>query len=206
MSHSTSSPRHPLLACADTIEKALASVVDFDPVYLTAGDRADLMVRLPELISRAQAVNLKVVAASEDVAAEDGCRTVADWVAPRTRTDRRAAYAQEKLAQALDTRWRQVGAALSDGRVHLDQARVVVKALEALPDEVTADVRKLAERRLVEHAEEFGPTELARLGRRILDVIAPEVGDEQERRALERAEQKAEQVTRLDLRRHHRRR
>ncbi len=201
MSHSTSSPRHPLLACADTIEKALASVVDCDPVYLDAGDRADLMVRLPTLISQVQALNLKLVAASGDVAADDGCRTVADWVAPRTRTDRRAAYAQERLARALDTTWRHVGAALSEGRVHLDQARVVVKALEALPDEVTSEVRQLAEQRLVEHAEDFGPTELARLGRRILDVIAPEVGDEQERQALERAERKAECVTRLDLRR-----
>ncbi len=36
MSHSTSTPRHPLLACADTIEKALASVLDCDPVYLDA--------------------------------------------------------------------------------------------------------------------------------------------------------------------------
>ena len=119
----------------------------------------------------------------------------------RTGTDRRAAYAQEKLAHALDEQWRQVGGALADGRVHLDQARVIVKALDALPADVTVEVRQLAERRLVEHAEQFGPTDLARLGRRILDVVAPEVGDDQERRALERAEAKAEAVTRLDFKR-----
>ena len=39
MNHSTTTPRHPLLACADTIEKALASVVDCDPVYLDVARR-----------------------------------------------------------------------------------------------------------------------------------------------------------------------
>ena len=126
---------------------------------------------------------------------------MADWVAPRTRTDKRVAYAQEKLAHALDTTWRQVAGALADGRVHLDQARVIVKALDALPDDVTVEVRQRAERRLVEHAEQFGPADLTRLGRRILDVVAPEIGDEQERRAVERAEAKAESVTRLDFKR-----
>ena len=115
--------------------------------------------------------------------------------------DRRAAFAQEKLAHALDTTWRLVGAALAEGRVHLDQARVIVRALDALPDDVTTEVKQLAEQRLVEHASQYCPTDLARLGRRILDVVAPEVGDEQERRALERAERKADSITRLDFKR-----
>ena len=66
---------------------------------------------------------------------------------------------------------------------------------------MTVEVRQRAERRLVEQAEQFGPADLARLGRRILEVVAPEIGDEQERRALERAEGKAESVTRLDFKR-----
>ena len=201
MSHSTSTPRHPLLACADTIEKALAAVLDCDPAYLDADDKAELLLRLTRLLSQQEALRLRTVAAAGDLAADHGCRTVADWLAPRTRTDRRAAYAQEKLAHALDNTWRQVGAALADGRLHLDQARVIVKALDALPDDVGVEVKQLAERRLVEHAEQFGPADLARLGRRVLDVVAPEVGDDQERRALERAERKAEAVTRLDFRR-----
>ncbi len=200
MSHSTSTPRHPLLACLDTIEKALASVLDCDPAYLDADDRAELLLRSTRLISQQESVRLRAVAAAGDVAADHGCRTVADWLAPRTGTDRRAAYAQEKLAHALDTSWCHVAGALADGRMHLDQARVIVKALAALPDDVGVEVKHLAEQRLVADAEHFGPTDLARLGRRVLDVVAPEVGDEQERRALERAERKAESVTRLAFR------
>ncbi len=201
MSHPTNAPRHPLLACADTIEKALASVLDCDPVYLSSGDKAELLLQLTRLISQQEALKLRAVAAAGDVAADHGCRTVADWLAPRAGTDRRAAYAQEKLAHALDTTWRHVAAAVADGRMHLDRARVVVKALDAIPADAGIEVKHLAEQRLVEHAEHFGPTDLARLGRRVLDVIAPEVGDEQERRALERAERKAEAVTRLDFKR-----
>ena len=201
MNHSTPTPKHPLLACMDAIEKALAATGDSDPLYLDAAEKAEFLVRSTRLISQQEARRLRAVAAAGDVAADHGCRTVADWIAPRTGIDRRAAYAQEKLAQALDETWRQVAGALADGRVHLDQARVIVKALDALPDDVTVEVRQLAERRLVEHADEFGPTDLARLGRRVLDVIAPEVGDEQERKALERAERKAEAVTRLDFKR-----
>ena len=103
MSHSTSTPRHPLLACLDAIEKALASAVDSDPLYLDAGEKAEFLLGLTRLISQQEALRLRAVAAAGDVAADHGCRTVADWVAPRTQVDRRAAYAQEKLAHALDT-------------------------------------------------------------------------------------------------------
>ena len=201
MNQTAANPQHPLMACADAIDKALAAASDCDPAYLPSRDRAEFLLQLTRLISQQEALKLRAVAVAGDVAADHGCRTVADWIAPRTGTDKRAAFAQEKLAHALDERWHQVAGALADGRVHLDQARVIVKALDALPADVSAEVRQRAERRLVEDAEQFGPTDLARLGRRVLDVIAPEVGDEQERRALERAEAKAESVTRLDFKR-----
>ena len=35
----------------------------------------------------------------------------------------------------------------------------------------------LAEAHLVDRAGEFGPTDLARIGRRILDVVAPEIAE-----------------------------
>ena len=103
MSHPTSTPRHPLLACADTIEKALAAVLDCDPAYLAPDDKAELLLRLTRLLSQQEALRLRTVAAAGDLAADHGRRTVADWLAPRTHTDRRAAHAQEKLAHALDT-------------------------------------------------------------------------------------------------------
>ena len=43
------------------------------------------------------------------------------------------AYAQQKLADALDQRYPSLTAALAAGSVLLDQARAIAKALDTLP-------------------------------------------------------------------------
>ena len=65
------------------------------------------------------------------------------------------------------------------------QADVIARALDDLPTDARADVvaEAEAERVLVEHAATFTPKELRVLGRGILDVVAPDIGEEQERRA-----------------------
>ena len=73
-------------------------------------------------------------------------------------------------------------------RCPAEQAHVITRALDRLPDHVAAEVRALAEERLVAEAASFGPKELRVMGRRILDVVAPELGEEQERKALEAEE------------------
>ena len=75
------------------------------------------------------------------------------------------------------------------------QADVIARALDDLPDETPADVVATAERVLVEHAATFAPAELRVLGSRILDVVAPEVGEEQERKRLEDEERRARKTT-----------
>ncbi len=57
---------------------------------------------------------------------------------------------------------------------------------------------KEAERVLVEHAATFTPHELRVLGGRILDVVAPEVGEDQERKRLEDEERRARKTTSPD--------
>jgi len=70
-----------------------------------------------------------------------------------------------------------------------------VRALDELPDDLPAEVVERAEEHLVSEAERFGPRALAILGRRILEVVAPEVAEDQERIALEREEARAERAT-----------
>ena len=91
--------------------------------------------------------------------------------------------------------------ALRDGAANLAQAQVIVRALDGLPREVPAEVVGLAEERLVGYAAQFGPRQLARLGRRILDVVAPEIADAAEARRLAALEEAAHRKTRLSLRR-----
>jgi hypothetical protein len=65
---------------------------------------------------------------------------------------------------------------------------------------VGADVLQRAEATLVEYAEQFRPSQLRRLGRHILDVVAPEVAEAEEARRLAVEERHAAEVTRLSLR------
>jgi hypothetical protein len=93
-----------------------------------------------------------------------------------------------------------VAAALAEGRCSVAQARVIVRCLEELPSRVGRETIEQAECTLVEYAAQFRPSELRRLGRRILDIVAPEIADAEEARRLANEERHAREKTRLSLR------
>jgi hypothetical protein len=64
---------------------------------------------------------------------------------------------------------------------------------------VPAEVLAMAEAKLVELAADHGPKELARLAEKILEVVAPELFEDHDRRLLEKAERDADRATRLTL-------
>jgi hypothetical protein len=192
--------RHPLLACADEIEAALKDVADVSPTFMPTEAKAEALLRLSRVVDQAEALRLRVIASAGDVAEVDASPNVASWLAPRTRTDHRPNHHRERLAVALDRRWTRVGAGLTEGRVNLAQAEVIVRALDALGDEVDRELLARAEAELVERAADFGPRGLRALGDRILEVVAPETYDDAERAALEAAERRASAATRLSFR------
>ncbi|MGN6161282.1 MAG: DUF222 domain-containing protein, partial [Marmoricola sp.] len=120
-------------------------------------------------------------------------RTVADFVSHQARVDRAPLVALEKLGQALADRWQIVCAAGLRGSLSTGKARIIVRALEALRSDegVSLEVLTSAEAHLVEIAPEFSEKQLARLAGRVLEVVAPEVGEAAEARALERQERRA---------------
>ena len=79
--------------------------------------------------------------------------------------------------------------------VNLAQAEVIVAGLEKLPDTLDPEILQRAEAHLVEAAATFGPRELRVIARRVLDVVAPEFGEEEERKALEAEEEHARRTT-----------
>ena len=106
------------------------------------------------------------------------------------------------LAEALDQRWTQVASALGQGEVNLAQALVITHALDALPAEkLDAEILARAEAHLVAQAAEFGPRDLRILGRRILDIVAPEIGEQHEAEELAREERAGERKTSLTTKR-----
>src|SRR6478735_8788397 len=208
MSQLISPLRHPVVACVDALEELLDGVVDLDPGYLSTGDKADVLVRLTTLVDRVEGLRLRVMAASMDVADVEGAPSVAAWLAPRTQNTTRSLHGREQLARGLDRRWQYVGAGVAAGTVSMEQAEVIVRALEALDapsvgssvgERVDRELLVKAEQHLVEKAADFTPPALRALGERILEVICPEQYDDQERRALLAAERRASAATRLTL-------
>jgi Domain of unknown function (DUF222) len=197
MSVSPLVPQHPVLRCAAVVESALKDVADVEPAFMTTGDKRAAIVQLARAEAALKELQLRVRAWAEDVAVDDGARDLSVWTSHHARQDRGQARREQRLAEALDQRWHLVAAGMCQGAVNAEQAHVLTHALDRLPDGLDPEIVAAAEQRLVAEAEHFGPSELKVMGRRILDVVAPELGEEQERKALEAEESAAEARTHL---------
>jgi hypothetical protein len=191
---------HPVVQCVAGIGAALDDVEGVDPSYMSVPEKQETLVELSRQIERAQGLKLAIMANSEDVAAESADRDIASWLAPRTQADHGPTKTHLKVAEAIEARWHRVGAALRGGGCSYEQAKVIVAALDELPREVPADLLAKAEAHLVAQAAHFTPKELRKLGNKILEVIAPEVAEDAERKKLDRELAKARRTTRLTLR------
>ncbi len=113
------------------------------------------------------------------------------------RADFPAGRAQGRLAEALDRRWTRVAAGMADGLVSPAQATVVVEVLDDLPDHLDPELRAQAETEMVNLCGQFRPSELRRLGRHLLELVAPEIAEAEEAKRLENEEQRAREKTSL---------
>lgn len=193
---------HPVLATVAVLETAVKDVADVSPTFMGTDDKAAALCGLTRVAGQLDELRLRVLAGADDVAEQTGARDAAAWLAHAARLDGFDARRDLRLATALDERWHAVAAGLREGAVNTAQAAVIVRALDDLPgDLVTPEIRARAEARLVALAAEFGPRQLRILGRRVLDVVAPEIAEDVERRALEREEAHAARSTFLTTRR-----
>jgi hypothetical protein len=190
---------HPVLVCAATIGAALKDVADIEPAFMRTEDKAEALVEFARLETEVTALRLRIMAAADDVAEETGARDVAAWLSHQTNATPRACRAELHLAAALDTRWTRLATAVATGAVNLAQAVVIARALDELPDGLDPALLVKAEEHLVEAAKECGPDQLRVLGRRILDIIAPDVGEAEEAKQLQREEERAWETTSLTL-------
>ncbi|MGZ4455381.1 MAG: DUF222 domain-containing protein [Nocardioides sp.] len=190
---------HPVLRCAERVGAVLDDVAAVDPTYMRTSDKAAALLALSRAEERLHELSLRVLATADDVALEDGARSSGAWWAHHTRSGREKGAAAERLAIALTGRYGLVGDALAAARANRYQAAVIVRALDDLPEDIAPEVRRQAETHLVEQAVHFGPTELRRLGERILEVVAPDVAEGEERRRLEAQERAARRDTRLSV-------
>ena len=151
-----------------------------------------MLLDLSAEVARLQELRLRVAAHAHAVEVGDavGATSTANWWAHHSRLTRPETHRLMRIARALDTgRHDPVREALAAGRIHLDQAQVIVDAVDDLPaDLVDDEIRTHAEEFLLEQAREHDAITLRRLAKRLVEVVAPEEAEAHEARLLEREE------------------
>lgn len=156
-------------------------------------DDAQLLQRIVDaerVVAFAQAQWLALIAEAERRGSTLAVASMptASWLAALPSHSPRQARADVALAGKLDAA-PPVAAAFGRGDVSREQAEAIVSGLGLLPDALSrAEVDAVATH-LVGLAAEFNPPALRRLVNRAVEVVAPEVAEEADRRALDRAEQ-----------------
>ena len=109
---------------------------------------------------------------------EAGATDTASHWANQTRQTKRDTKRRMELAHALDVDHEPVRDAMAAGQVSEEQAAVIVRGVEAIPVEHRRDAEAAPDRLAAEH----DPVALRRLAARILEVVAPEIAEDHERK------------------------
>ena len=194
-------PRHQVSRAVAQLETTLDEVADASLWSMPTEETAEALVRLTRVAARLTELEARLAthAGTVGVAEQVGATSVANWWAHETRMTRTEAHRKTHLAAALEHHG-PVHDALRTGDLLVDQARVIIRAVEDLPDHVDPEMVVQAERHLIGEAAHFDANALRNLGHGLLHVIDPEAADAHEARLLEHEERAAAQTTRLTLR------
>ncbi len=148
-----------------------------------------------------QALMVRLTAAAEDrgLPREDGCTSPTAWLASTTHVSKREASKLVSLTRLDSTRGTATRERWDAGRLTTEQAHIILKALEALPEWFVEEQHDDAEATLLEHASGFGADDLRRLANRIVEVVDPDSADEIIGAQLQRQEKRAWDETHLSI-------
>lgn len=168
---------------------------------LSAQETAESVVEVSEAIDRLQGVLMGLLGHGEtvEVAELSGATSTGAWFAYATRTPHGRAHRQVGLARRLRAQRHRTAEALLDGQIDLEQADVIVGAVEALPATIGPDERERAEKHLIAEAGVHDARKLKALGRHLLAVVDPEAADQALAARLEAEERRAQARTHLSM-------
>ncbi|MEU4470427.1 DUF222 domain-containing protein [Micromonospora sp. NPDC023888] len=168
-------------------EAAVAACVDASAWTLAESDLVAALDAAYRLEQRLAAVQLSLVRELDGrgTAVTRGASSTAVWLRERLRLTVPTARRLVDLAAALDTGNPEIRAALANGNITVDQARVIGDTVAAVHTTAGAQAADKAVGVLVDWAGQFDPTLLRKLGTRILDHVAPDIADAATQAALE---------------------
>src|SRR6266511_994708 len=186
---------HPIVNAVADLETILDGCADARLWSLSVKELDDLLPRAHALLARITGtLVLPLIREADGCGAhrEYDAASTADWVRYLLRIPARQAKQLIGLARTVDGDAAATGTALAAGRISLDHAQVIADSLAALPAQAEGWVTAAAEEHLLDAAADHDPKALHRIGRRIVEVIDPDHGDELLRRQLERADRHAD--------------
>jgi hypothetical protein len=132
---------------------------------------------------------------------EDGATSTTAWLANLTGLTKGDASRLVAMARVTTEHTEASRAAWAAGDISTEQARVIMEAINALPDWCGDEERGDAEAHLLSLAGRFTLDDLKRLANRVLEVIDPDGADEVLGEKLREQEKKAWAATRFSARR-----
>jgi hypothetical protein len=195
---------HPIAVFVDELHAGLDALADVPAWSTGAQEQRAALVSLSRARARLDELWLQVLAAGDrsDIAADSAATSTAAWLAAATRRHPGAAHADVTLAAALDDGREATRAALAAGDIDLEQTRVVVAAVRALPTDAVAEdptCPAQAEATLLDLARAHDARTLKALGRHLLHVLDPDAAEGRLGRQLEPDERAAARATFLEL-------
>lgn len=177
----------------DAVADASVWSMDPDQTGHTLAELGRAKARVAELEARL-AAHAAAVGVGDDIAAS----STAAWLAHTTHVTRAAARGTVRLGQGLDAH-RPTRDALAAGDICADQARVILRAIDKLPDQIDPDLVAKAEQHLLDLAGDYDARALTRFGKRLFEVICPEEADAHEAALLAKEEAAAAKACHLTM-------
>lgn len=157
-----------------SLDSVVERLLDSDTWRWSTDDVTEAICTLRDLEARLAAVRSQVLleAESRGLAKSAGAVDLAQWLAGRMLMPQFEAVKWVTLAQQLFAGpYLATGEALAAAQISEDHARVICAGMEALPEEVPAQVRERAQARLLENAQQLDHVQLKKAAIRLREQL-----------------------------------
>jgi hypothetical protein len=185
----------------DQLSSLADDVAALEPWRLTDSELRELATAVQRARTSLDALASRVLGAVEStgLAKDDGAASTTAWFANLTGVARGDASRLVGLARVTTGRTEQTRAAWAAGDLSTEKARVIMRAIDALPAECADDEVAAAEARLIADAAQFNLDDLQRLANRIREVIDPDGFEDELARQVAAEEKRAWAATRFTM-------
>jgi hypothetical protein len=186
-------PEHPVAGAVDAVVAALDGVAGVSLWSLSDRAVEDLLRAVHRARSRFDELALRLIddAMRRRTGERSGATSTRAWLRCELNVAPPEAKREVELAAALAGPLELTREALAGGDISRAHAQVIVKVMDTLPIGLGTEVLQNAERELLGWCRRFDPSDVARLGRKLWEVIDPDGAEAREAKLLAKQEREA---------------